>query len=222
MKKNILRVTLLLISLCLPALAVTGGEARVAVLLAPKWAMGAEFMDLLDEFSELDVDVDVVSAKAGSYTFWEDSAEGFMSGAMQNYYDWTITVTYEEFSLEGYDAIIMGPGHAHTVWIGETSTMAKDFITLALEQGVPVGGVSFGAAVLVSWGFLDGRSAAMPPYYQGVVTQGTNKAMFFSEYPDVTYQDASIWVDVTSGLTPIATARYGAVRRLARELADLF
>lgn len=212
---------LLLVAFCIADVAVAGDEARVAVFLAPKWAMGSEFMDLLDEFSELGVDVDVVSAKAGSYTFWEDSAEGFMSGAIQNYYDWTIALTYDQFSLDGYDAIVIGPGHAHTVWIGETGAMARGFIAQALEQGLPVGGVSFGAAVLVSWGFLDERSAAMPPYYQGVVTQGTNKAMFFSEYPTVTYEDAFVWVDRASGQAPIVTATYGAVRRLARELANL-
>ena len=120
--------------------------------------------------------------------------------------------------MEGYDAVIMGPGHAHTVWIGKTDPMARDLVELAVQQGIPVGGVSFGAAVIVSWGFLDGRSAAMPPYYQGVVTQGTNKAMFLSEFPDVTFENSTIWVDQTTGVTPIVTACYGAVRRFAREL----
>lgn len=221
MRKRSLLAFLLLAALCLTCVAATSSNERVAVFLAPKWAMGSEFTDLLDEFDELGIGVDVVSEKIGPYQFWEDSTEGFLCGALQDFYEWTIAHTYEDFELDGYDAIIVGPGFAHTVWIGETGPMAKEIVRLALEGGIPVGGVSYGAAVLVSWGFLEGRSAAMPPYYQGVVTQGTNKAMFFSEFPNVTFENASIWIDQMTGFTPIITARYGAVRKFAREIVDL-
>lgn len=48
-----------------------------------------------------------------------------------------------------------------------------------------------------------------------------NKLVNPSEFPNVAFENASIWVDVANGLTPIATARYGAVRKLAREIAAL-
>ena len=138
MRKRLALALLLLVSLCVTCVSAMGSDIRVLVLLPPKWAMGSEFFDLLDEFSELDVAIDVVSEKLGSYTFWEDSAEGFMSGAIQGFYEWTITHTYEDLELEGYDAVIMGPGHVHTVWIGETGPMAKELVEQA-ERGLPCG-----------------------------------------------------------------------------------
>ena len=207
--------------LCVLCGIAEASSPRVLIFLPPKGAMGSEFVQLMDELEEMDIGVVVVSESIGSYEFWEDSSEGAFSGALQDYYKWTITQTYEGLELEGYGAIIVGPGFAHTAWFGPSVSMARGYVKQALEQGIPVGGVSFGAAVVVSWGLLNGRSAAMPPYYQGVVIQGSNKAYFLSEFPDVTFENTSLFVDLTDDLTPIVTARYGAIRKFAREIANL-
>lgn len=220
MKRSLL-VTLVGISLFATCLAAFGGAPCVLMFLPPDSAMGSEFFDLLDEFEECEISVDVVAEEKGPYIFWEDSNEGQFSGAPGGFYKWTVSMTYDEVDLTGYSAVILGPGFAHTGWFGESLRQAKELTLQAIEQELPVGGVSFGAAVLVSWGLLNGRSAAMPPYYRGVVIQGSNRAYFFAEFPDVTFENSCIWIDETDGSSPIITASYGCVRRFAREIAAI-
>jgi len=194
----------------------------VLIFLPPKWAMGAEYEQLTDALDDLDVSATPVAEACGAYEFVEKSMQGRGGGTPLGIYKLDVSLTYEDVDLSAYDAVIVGPAHAHTTWLGPSNLLAKDLITSALELGMAVGGVSFGAAALVSWGCLDGRSAAMPPFYQGVVTQGTNKAYFAAEFPDVTYEDACIWIDETEGFTVIVTATYVCIRRFAQEFAEFF
>jgi len=204
------------------ALGAMGAQRSVLVFLTPKWAMGAEYVQLAEALEEAGIAVIPVAEESGPYEFLEESMQGQGGRTPPGIYKLDVAMTYEDVDLTSHSALIVGPAHAHTTWLGPSNLMAQELITDALELGMPVGGVSFGAAVLVSWGYLDGRSAAMPPYYQGVVTQGTNKAYFFAEFPEVTFEDECVWIDEEDGFTPIATATYVCLGRFAREFAAIF
>jgi hypothetical protein len=207
---------------CCMAQAAIAAQQSVPVFLPPKGAMGSEYEQLAAALRDEGVVAVPVAQSPGPYEFWEDSTEGQAWGAPAGVYALEVTTTYGEVDLEACPAIIVGPGHGHTAWLGPSAIAARELISAALEGGIPVGGVSFGAATLVSWGFLDGRSAAMPPYYQGVVTPGTNKAHFLSEYSQVSFEDACVWMDTPREGTTILTSTYFCVGRFVDLFVTLF
>jgi len=197
--------------------------SRVVIFLPPETAMGGEFVQLIAVFDEEGVDYDVVSAELGPYLFWEDSGEGAKASPdFPRGYEWEIQMTYDDVDLANYDVLIIGPGFGHTVWAGESLPKAEAFLQQAYDAGMPIGGVTFGAMFLISNGYLDGRTAARPPLYQGVVSEERHRTLFLSTF-DANYGMQCIHVDRgVDGASTIITANYRCVTGFARRIIKEF
>jgi len=213
-------MVLLAVLLGMSALA-SASDTSVLVFLTPKWAMGSEYELLVEALAEYGLEATPVAESAGAYTFWEDSPEGQSAGAPAGRYTLDVSLTYDDIVLSAHRAVILGPGFGHTMWIGPTREQAKAFVHEALELRIPVGGISLGAVMLVEWGIMNGRSAAMPPYIQGVLTPGTNRAHYLNDYPEVEFEDACVWVDRTGGQTVIVTGTYFCLQRFVADFVDV-
>ena len=216
-----LLATLVLIGLFAVVVSPSPETSRVVVFLPPSTAMGQEFFQLLEVFEASGVDVDVVAAELGPYLFWEDSGEGKGYGVPGGY-EWKIRMTYDDVDLANYDVLIIGPGFGHTVWAGESLPKAEAFLQQAYDAGMPIGGVTFGAMFLISNGYLDGRTAARPPLYQGVVSEERHRTLFLSTF-DANYGMQCIHVDRgVDGASTIITANYRCVTGFARRIIKEF
>ncbi|MDD5264428.1 MAG: DJ-1/PfpI family protein [Candidatus Bipolaricaulis sp.] len=180
---------------CLLALSLSvAGARRALVLLMPRGAMGVEFFAMLAVFEKAGVSVDVAAPQAGPYLFWEDTAEGVAWGAVGGY-EWTIGMTYDDVVLEGYDILILGPGHAHTWWYGKPQEQLESLFRAAVARGMPVAAISSGIQHLIELGLVKNRKVAQPPYVFGVQDPDIHVAMM-NEYP-VDYQKRRcVYVDL--------------------------
>ena len=161
--------------------------SRVVIFLPPETAMGMEFVQLIEVFDEEGVGYDVVAAEIGPYLFWEDSGEGAKAYPdLPRGWEWTIEMTFDDVDLSNYDVLIIGPGFAHTFWAGDSRPKAEALLQQAYDAGMPIGGVTFGAMFLISNGYLDGRTAARPPLYQGVVSEERHRTLFPVSYTHLT------------------------------------
>jgi len=216
-----LLATLVLIGLFAVVVSPSPETSRVVVFLPPSTAMGQEFFQLLEVFEASGVDVDVVAAELGPYLFWEDSGEGKGYGVPGGY-EWKIRMTYDDADLANYDVLIMGPAFAHSFWVGDSLPKAEALVQQAYDQGMPIGGVTFGAVFLIGRGYLDGRTTARPPFYRGVVSPEAHMAGFLSTF-DAIYGNDCICVDVgVGGLPTIVTANYRCVSGFAETIVQEF
>ncbi|MFC2077973.1 DJ-1/PfpI family protein [Candidatus Bipolaricaulota bacterium] len=197
--------------------------SRVVIFLPPETAMGQEFVQLIAVFDAEGVDYDVVAAELGPYLFWEDSGEGAKASPdFPRGYEWEIRKTFDDIDMADYDVLIMGPGFGHTVWAGESLPKAEALLQEAYDAGMPIGGVSFGAMFLIQNGYLDGRTAARPPLYQGVVSEERHRTLFLSTF-DAIYGMQCIHVDYgVGGISTIITANYRCVTGFARRIISMF
>jgi len=197
--------------------------SRVVIFLPPETAMGGEFFQLIAVFDEEGVDYDVIAAELGPYLFWEDSGEANKASPdLHRGYEWEIQKTFDDIDMADYDVLIMGPGFGHTVWAGESLPKAKALLQEALDAGMPIGGVSFGAMLLIQDGYLDGRTAARPPLYQGVVSEERHRTLFLSTF-DVVFGMQCVHVDRgVDGASTIVTANYHCVTGFARRIIKEF
>jgi len=209
---------LALVAVSLPLWA----DGRVLVILNPNKAMGNEFFGMMDVFEEYGIDVDVAGQDLGTYDFMEDTLEGTGSG-LQTGYEWTIALTYDAIDLSLYDVLIMGPAHAHTFgFSGPRSRIVKDIVAQAAEEGMPLGGLTFGATFLVTNGYLDGRYAADPPFYVGVLSEEAHMTGFLSLY-DALYKPDCVWVDYgVEGQSTIVTANFQCIESFALTIIEEF
>jgi len=197
--------------------------SRVVIFLPPETAMGAEFVQLIAVFDEQGVDYDVVAAEKGPYLFWEDSGEGGKASPdLPRGYEWTIRKTFDDIDMADYDVLIIGPAFAHSFWVGDSLPKAEAFLQQAYDEGMPIGGVSFGAVFLIGHGYLDGRTTARPPFYRGVVSPEAHMAGFLSTF-DVIYGTECIYVDYgVGGVSTIITANYRCVTGFAERIISEF
>jgi putative intracellular protease/amidase len=197
--------------------------SRVVIFLPPSTAMGQEFFPMMDVFEEQDVAVDVVAAELGPYLFWEDSLVGQGAGAVGGY-EWDIQMTYDDVDLAIYDVLIIGPGHAHTFWLGDSLPKAEALIQQAYDTGMPLGGVSFGASFLVAHGYLVGRTTAREPFYwgKGYKTPQANEPGFVGAFGSINGTEC-VWVDRGVGGAPtIVTANYHCSIVFAKRIIEEF
>ena len=197
--------------------------SKVVIFLPPETAMGVEFVELIEAFDEQGVAYDVVSAELGPYLFWEDSGEGKKAYAdLPRGWEWTIRMTYDDVNLSDYDVLIFGPGFAHTFWTGESLPKAEALLQEAFDAGMPIGGVSYGAMFLIQNGYLDGRTTARPPLYQGVVSEERHRDLYLSTWA-ANYGTECIHVDYgVGGIPTIITANYRCVTGFAKRIVTEF
>jgi len=197
--------------------------SRVVIFLPPETAMGGEFAQLIAVFDEEGVGYDVVAAELGPYLFWEDSGEGAKAYPdLPRGWEWEIQKTFDDIDMADYDVLIIGPGFAHTFWAGDSRPKAEALLQQAYDAGMPIGGVTFGAMFLISNGYLDGRTAARPPLYQGVVSEERHRTLFLSTF-DANYGMQCIHVDRgVGGDSTIITASYRCVTGFARRIINEF
>jgi putative intracellular protease/amidase len=212
----------LLVTVLLVCLTVAGAESpRIIVLLPPQKAMGDEFFLLMSTFERHGVLVDVAAEKLGSYLFWEDCNEGRFSGAVGGY-EYEIQMTYDAVVLDDYDVLVIGPGFAHTFWLKPSVEIAGALIRDAFARAMPIGGVSFGAAHLVTGGFLDGRTTAKPPFYYGVLDPQAHMTLFLDNYNAI-YGTECVCIDRGGpGVSPVVTANYHCVEAFAELIVTEF
>jgi len=194
---------------------------KVVIFLPPSTAMGEEFFQLLDLFEAHGVDVDVVAAELGPYLFWEDSGEGRLRGTLGGY-EWKIRMTYDDVDLADYDVLIIGPGHAHSFWSGESLPKAEALVQQAYDSGMPLGGVTFGASFLVTHGYLDGRTTARQPFYRGKGFRKpeANEPGFVGAFGSINGSEC-VCVDLGVGGAPtIVTANYHCVVAFAERIIE--
>jgi len=216
-------VILAAIGLIASAAASAPEAARVVIFLPQSTAMGSDLFLLLETFEAHRVDVDVVAAELGPYLFWEDSGEGQSKGAPGGY-QWTIRMTYDDVDLADYDVLIVGPGYAHTMWFGDSLTKAEALVQQAYDAGMPLGGITFGASFLVTHGYLDGRTTARQPFYEGkgFKTPEANEPGFVDRYGSI---NGSACVCVAPGIgdvSTIVTANHHCVVAFAERIVEEF
>jgi len=199
-------------------------SGRVVIFLPPETAMGMEFVQLIEVFDEEGVGYDVVAAELGPYLFWEDSGEGAKAYAdLPRGWEWEIQMTFDDVDLSHYDVLIMGPGFAHTFWAGDSLPKAEALLQQAYDASMPIGGVTFGAMFLIQNGFLDGRTAARPPLYQGVVSEELHRTRYLITWAAANYGTECIHVDYgVGGVSTIITANYRCVTGFARKIITEF
>ena len=214
------------VAVLLTALVLASGTAlgavsgRIVVLLPPKGAVGREFFPMMEVFEEHGVGVDVAAESLGPYTFWEATPEGRFSGAAGGY-EFEIEMVYEDVVIEEYEVFVVGPGFAHTTWLPPSNEIGKALIEEVFNRAMPVGGVSWGATLLVTDGFLDGRTTARPPFYDGVIYPLVHMSEFLSNY-DAIYGTACVCIDRGEGISPVVTANFHCVRAFAELIVDEF
>lgn len=178
---------------------------------------------MMDVFEAHGVAVDVVAAELGAYLFWEDTLAGRGSGAAGGY-EWTIQMIFEDVDLADYEVLIIGPAHAHTFWLGDSLPKAEALIQQAYDSGMPLGGVTFGASFLVSYGYLEGRTTAREPFYwgKGEKTPEANQPGHVGGFGSINGSEC-VWVDRGAGGTPtIVTANYHCVTSFAKRIIEEF
>ncbi|MFC2077972.1 DJ-1/PfpI family protein [Candidatus Bipolaricaulota bacterium] len=211
--------------ICLLVVVATGSSEspRVVIFLPPSTAMGQEFFQLIAVFDEQGVDYDVVAAEKGPYLFWEDSGEASKASPdLPRGYEWKIRKTFDDIDMADYDVLIIGPAFAHSFWVGDSLPKAEASLQQAYDEGMPIGGVSFGAVFLIGRGYLDGRTTARPPFYRGVVSPEAHMAGFLSTF-DAIYGTECIYVDYgVGGVSTIITANYRCVTGFAERIISEF
>jgi len=203
--------------------AATPKTPRVVIFLPQSTAMGSDLFLLLEVFEAHGVDIDVVAAELGPYLFWEDSSEG-QSKRVPGGYEWTICMTYDDVDLADYDVLIVGPGYAHTLWFGDSLPKAEALAQQAYDAGMPLGGITFGASFLVTHGYLDGRTTARQPFYEGkgFKTPEANEPGFVDRYGSIN-GSTCVCVDPGIGDVPaIMTANYHCVVAFAERIVEEF
>ena len=224
MPRGICRALVVVATIGLIAFVVAAATetSRIVMFLPPFGALGQEFFPVLEVFEEHGVSVDVVAPEVGPYPFWEDSGEGVSSGAIGGY-EWEIQMTFDDVDLSDYDVLIMGPGFAHTFWAGESLPKAEALLQEAYDAGMPIGGVTYGAMFLIQNGYLDGRTTARPPLYQGVVSEELHRTRYLITWAAVNYGTECIHVDYgVGGVSTIITANYRCVTGFARKIITEF
>jgi len=151
---------------------------------------------MVDAFEEAGVNVDVAAYETGLYLFTEDSKFGGDNDDDPDRYPYEVTLTYDDIRLSNYDALILGPGHAHTMWVGEGLDRVEELVAEAVSTQRVIGGISFGAVFLVSSGLIDGRTVCGPPHYRGIVDLIAHVELFLSTI-DVVYSEGCVAVDDT-------------------------
>jgi len=216
-------LTILVAACALGSTALSARAEGIVVLLPPKGAVGREFSPMMAVFEQRGIDVDVVAESLGAYVFWEETPEGRFSGTVGGQtYSWEITMTYGDVELDNYDVFIIGPGYAHTTWLGASRDIGKVLIEEAFERAMPVGGVSWGATLLVVDGHMDGRTTAKAPFYEGVIYPLNHLNDFLSQY-DAILGTECVYIDrVGPGVSPVVTASYHCVPAFAETIIDEF
>jgi len=194
------------------------------IFLPPATAMGQEFVELIAVFDQEGVGYDVVAAEKGPYLFWEDSGEGAKAYPdLPRGWEWEIQKTFDDIDMADYDVLIIGPGFAHTFWAGESLPKAEALLQEAYDAGMPIGGVTYGAMFLIQNGYLDGRTTARPPLYQGVVSEELHRTRYLITWDAAIYGTECIYVDYgVGGASTIITANYRCVTGFARRIITEF
>ena len=159
MRRNLVALGVCTLLAAISVLAAGASPLDVLVILPPRHSMAEELLPLLEHLEQAGADVDVAAYETGLYLFTEDSVVGGDVNDLPDLYEFEITVTYDSVQASDYDAIIMGPGYAHTFWVNE----GLETVNLLLDDAVAthkiLGGVSYGAVFLIGSGLIDGRSA---------------------------------------------------------------
>jgi hypothetical protein len=193
---------------------------RVLLLMPSIGVMGREFFPILERFEEIGVAVDVAAGVTGPYEFWEDSTECRDSEAWGGY-EYTVTLAIEDVNLSSYGALLIAPGHAHSFWVQPGNKRARELILQAADDGMPLGGMSWGVWVLLANGLLDGRTACNWPHPIGIVKESLHWSGFLANF-DVEFVPGCVRTDLgSSGQSPIVTANYRCPGPFADAIAEL-
>lgn len=199
--------------------AAGAGPVRVLMLIPPVHSMASEFFPLVQGLEAAGLMVDVAAWKAGPYLFWEDSYAGGDDDNEPDLYNYVITKTYDAVQMADYDALILGPGHAHGSWNPDQGrNTAIAIIRAAVDTQPLLGAVSFGVLFLVANGFMDGRSVCAPPHYQGIIDLTLHIENFLKTF-DVSYAKDCVHIDETDDPV-VVTAGYGCVRSFVATFAE--
>ena len=175
------------------AIPVAATSLDILVIIPPRHSMSSEFFPLIEGLEEAGAHVDVASYQTGPYEF--DGTYVAHSGADDTF---EVVLTYDSIRVDDYDALILGPGHAHTMWYpSEGLDTVKALLEEAVHTHKLIGGVSYGAVHLIASGLIDGRSVCSAPHYRGIVSLVAHIERFLSTF-DVSYVNECVYVDETS------------------------
>ncbi|MEW5827212.1 MAG: DJ-1/PfpI family protein [Candidatus Bipolaricaulota bacterium] len=199
MRRRTVRNAILICGLLAVSLLTAASDDPISVLviLPPLHAVAGEFFPLLRELEAAGLRVDVAAWETGPYLFWEDSYAGGDDDNEPDRYVLDVATTYEAAAAGDYDALILGPGHAHGSWnIDQGRETAIALIAEAMATDRLLGAVTFGVVFLLDSGLMDGRSVCAPPHYKGIVDLTLHIANFLSAF-DVTFAKDCVHVDET-------------------------